>query len=94
MKNETGRPPERPAAKPITYADDSSGSGERYPRCEACGQRLHVGTASDPGLIRRRDAALALLASGEIELEDALTLVVWPTPAILEALEPREAIAA
>ena len=32
MKNETGRPPERPAANPITAADDSRVSGERPAR--------------------------------------------------------------
>jgi len=65
--NETERPPERPAASPITCSEDTSGVGYDYPRCPSCGARFPaheyleqhrlracVGPVGDRGVVLRR----------------------------------------
>ena len=40
------------------------------------------------------DVARGLVVTGQLEPEDALALVIWPSPEILAALADREAVAA
>lgn len=60
-----------------------------------CRQRRHVGrTGLDERLLHLSDVARGLVVTGQLEPEDALALVIWPSPEILAALADREAVAA
>ena len=60
-----------------------------------CRKQLHdQARRRDDKLDRLADLARGLVRSGEITGDDALALVLWPTPDILAALETREAAVA
>lgn len=60
-----------------------------------CRQRLYATPGPvDERLVQLGDLARSLVRAGELTPEDALVLVICPTPAILAALADREAVAA
>ncbi len=96
-------PRERRPAPAGLYALTCESCGERFSSTRphtrtcsgACRQKLHVrARAIDAGLLRLGDLAWTLVRRGEISPDDALALVIWPSPRIMAALDVREGVAA
>ena len=52
-----------------------------------CRQRLHISRTLDADILRLADVARGLILAGQLDPEDALALVIWPSEQLLSAVE-------